>query len=465
MPHGADLIVRSRRVLLPHGWADAAIVIRDGRIRAIVGPGGELPGGTVEDVGGLAVLPGLVDSHAHFRDPGFTHKEDWATGSAAAAVGGMTFVADMPNVEPPPTTVERFEAHRANAAAKSIIDFGHNVAATVPEEIAGMAAAGATAFKVFMARDRRRSYPHLPGTAVEDHAHLFRVAEAVAATGRVLMVHAHDSAIGELFSERRIASDGRGVRSYALASRDGDGVTIDSGIATALAVQRATGVRLHVLHVSTTGGLAMIRAAKAEGRPVTAEVNPFQLFVVNDWATVERHGPWALGQWVPAEHAAALWDALLDGTIDVIGSDHTPHAAEEKPAGWDDMYATPGGSPTIQHALSLFLTAVHDRRLPLERVVDLWTRRPAGLLGIDGQKGGLRLGMDGDLVVVDLERRVTIRNEDVVSKCGWTVLDGREVVGVPVMTVARGRIVARDGRPLAEPGSGRYVVPDALSVG
>lgn len=358
--------VHGRRILTADGWLDGTIEIADGRIAALRARRGPLEDGPGSlDVGDRAVIPGLVDTHAHMRDPGFTHKEDWAHGSRAAAAGGVTTVIDMPNVEPPPSTAERYAAHTANVARQAVVDFGHHAAGTIPSEIPGIAAAGAVGFKVFMKRDVARSYPHMPGTAVDDHARLYEICEAVAATGRPLLVHPDDQALAELFARRAWESEGRGFRAYARALRAGDGVTIDVGMATMLALQRATGVRLHLLHVSTPGGWELVRMAKAAGRPVTAEVNPFHLSVVNDWATIERWGPFALGSWIPEAHAEATWAAVLDGTADVIGSDHTPHAREEKASGWDDMFATPGGSPTIQHYLSLLLTEVARGRISL----------------------------------------------------------------------------------------------------
>jgi len=369
----------------------------------------------------------------------------------------------MPNVDPPVNTVERFLAHRANAQAGARTDFGHNVAATIPAEIGPLAASGVTAFKVFMVRDARRAYPHMPGIAVDDRAELLRIAEAVAATGKVLMVHAHDSAIGDLYAERAISQWGRGPLSYARSLRMGDGLVMDSGIATMLAIQRATGVRLHILHVGTPGGIAMIRAAKADGLEVTAEANPFHLFVVNSWNTIVQQGPWVLGQWLPEHHSDALWEALLDGTIDVIGSDHTPHTRAEKEPGWEDMFATPGGSPTIQHYLSLLLSAVAEGRLTVEQVVRLAATGPARLLGWQGQKGEIRVGANADLVVADPTAERVIRSEDVLSKCGWTALDGRRVHGVPTMTIVRGDVAMQEGRVVAAPGSGRFV--DAATPG
>jgi len=456
-----DLVVRSRRIHTPDGWRDGAVVVAGGQV-VEVRPAADEPAAERRiDATNLVVLPGLVDTHCHFRDPGFTDKEDWTSGSRAAAAGGVTTVLDMPNVTPPTNTAERLRAHLANAAAKSVVDFGHNAAATDPDAIAGLDAAGATAFKVFMMRDVGRSYPHMPGIAVDDRATLFRICEAVAATGKPLFVHAWDQSLYELFIGRAQERWGRDFRSYARAGRMGEGIVWDSGVATMLLLQRETGVRLHVLHVMTIGVIELIRAARAAGRAVTAEVNPHSLFVANSWATIERLGPYALHMWVPDDHAEALLRETADGIIDVVGSDHSPHTREEKERGWTDMYAAPGGSPSIQHVLSLLLSEVAAGRLTLERVVDLCATNPARLVGLYPRKGAIAPGSDADLVLVDPARRAVIRAATSHYKCGWTNLEGREVTGVPVMTVLRGRVIAEEGEVLAEPGFGRPVTAPA----
>lgn len=459
-----DLLVRSRRILLEDGWHDGAIAVVGERISAVHAAADSLPPARrVVDAGERPVIPGLVDTHIHLRDPGFTHKEDFESGTRAAAAGGVTTVMDMPNVEPPTNTVERFTAHIENATRKSIVDFGHNAAGTIPEEIAGLAEAGATAFKVFMMADIGRDYPHMPGIAVDDHATLLRICEEVAKTGRPLYVHPHDQSLYDLYVHRAWERWGRDYRSYARAWREGDGVVLDSGIATMLRLQKATGVRLHILHMSTIDGFKMVRAAKAEGRDVTAEANPFALFVTNTWDAVERLGPFCLGIWIPDHHAAASWEEVVNGTVDVIGTDHAPHTREEKEVGWTDMYAAPGGMPMVQHYLSLFLTEVNAGRIPLERVVDLCSTRPARLAGLYPRKGCLAPGSDADLVVLDLDRRETITAASSLYKCGWTPLEGREVRGVPVMTILRGQVIAEDGKVSAEAGSGRFQLPVAAS--
>jgi len=449
-----DLAIRSRRIWTPDGWRDGVVAIAGARIESVRGAD-ETPRATrIIDATDRVVMPGLIDTHAHLRDPGFTDKEDFTTGTRAAAAGGVTTVLDMPNVRPPTTDAAKLRAHLANAKAKSIVDFGHNAAATVPENVAGLAEAGATAFKIFMMTDVGRDYPHMPGIAVDDHATLFRICEEVARTGLPLFVHTWDQSLYKLFVERAWAEWGRDFRSYARAGRQGDGIVLDSGIQTMLLLQRETGVRLHILHVMSIGGIELIQAAKAAGRAVTAEVNPATLAGVNSWANVERLGPLALGMWVPDTHAAAVWQATVDGPIDVVASDHAPHTRAEKEIGWTDMFAAPGGGPMIEHYLSLLLTEVNAGRLTLERVIELCASGPARLVNAYPRKGAIAPGSDADLVIVDLARQAVISAANSHSKCGWTSLEGRTVTGLPVMTILRGRVIAENGVVLAEPGYG-----------
>jgi dihydroorotase-like cyclic amidohydrolase len=304
----------------------------------------------------------------------------------------------------------------------------------------------------------------MPGIAIDDHAILLRICEEVARTGRALLVHPWDQSLWEHFVVGTIERLGRDFRSYARAGREGGGIVLDAGIATMLQLQRVTGVRLHVLHLMTIGGIELIRRAKAEGRAVTAEVNPGPLLVSSSWETVERLGPYCLGMWVPDDHAAALLEATRDGTIDVVGTDHAPHTREEKERGWTDMYAAPGGAPMLQHYLSLLLTEVAAGRLSLERVVELCAAAPARLANLYPRKGAIAEGSDADLVLVDLARRETISAANIHSKCGWTNLEGRAVRGVPVMTILRGRVIAEDGVVTAEPGSGEAVTPPLVAA-
>jgi len=454
-----DLVVKSSTIVTPGGTIDGQVAVRDEKIVAVLGPEESAPAKKTIDAGADPVIPGLVDTHCHFRDPGYTHKEDYYHGTIAAAAGGVTTVFDMPNVDPPTTTADRLKAHLENAQSKSVVDFGHNASGVVPENIAELAEAGATAFKVWMMKDIGRDYPHPPGTSLTNHAALYRVFEEVKETGLPLYIHPHDHDLYELFVKRSQEQWGMDFRSYARALRGGDGVVLNTAISTILEFQRSVGTKLHVLHLSTREGVRMIAQAKAEGRPVTAEANPFALFLTNDWDKIEQRGPYTLGFWVPEADNPSMWQAVLDGTIDVIGSDHGPHTKEEKEVGWEDMYTAPGGSPMIEQYLRLMLTEVNNGRLSLERVVELCAQEPARLAGYEGRKGSITVGADADLVVLDMDHEEVLHAEHSHYMCGWMSAEDLPSKGRPRMTILRGKVIMEDGNVTAEQGSGQLLRP------
>ena len=455
-----DLIVKSSTIVTPAGRVSGQIAVRGERIVGILTPEEQVEAKKTIDAGDRPVIPGLIDTHCHFRDPGYTHKEDYYHGTIAAAAGGVTTVFDMPNVDPPTTTADRLKAHLENAQSKAVVDFGHNASGVVPENIKELAEAGATAFKVWMMKDIGRDYPHPPGTSLTNRGMLYRVFEEVADTGLPLYIHPHDHDLYELFVERSQQEWGMDFRSYARALRGGDGVVLNTAIATILEFQRSVGTKLHVLHLSTRNGVKMVAQAKAEGRDVTAEANPFALFVTNDWANIEKKGPYALGFWVPEEDNPSMWDAVVDGTIDVIGSDHGPHTKEEKEVGWTDMYTAPGGSPMIEQYLRLLLTEVHKGRLTLERVVELCAHAPARLTGYYGRKGAILPGADADLVVLDMDHEEVLHASHSHYMCGWMPSEDFNTKGRPQMTILRGRVIMEDGNVTADAGSGKLLRPN-----
>lgn len=438
---------------------EADIGIEKGKI-AFLGSSATAPKSSkVVDAKGKVVIPGLIDTHTHHRDPGFTHKEDLTTATQAAAAGGVTLSIGMPNVNPPTTSVDRFKNVIEISKKKALVDFNHNPSGTVPEEIPGLAEAGCLAFKIFMVKDTGRDYPHMPGIGLYHHGDLFRSFEAVAKTGLPLMVHPHDQDLMEMIEQRYWQRGDRSPQAYAKAYREFDGIIWDTAIATILRFQKATGVKLHILHMSTPGALEMVRRAKGEGRPVTCEVNPWALFLGNSWENIEKLGPYCLGFWVPEGHAEALWEGIRDGTIDVVGSDHAPHTKEEKEIGWKDMWKSPGGEPQIQDYLRLFLTEVNQGRLTLDRLVWLTSYRPAHVFGLYPRKGVIQIGSDADLVIVDMRKEETIQNETTLTKVGWTPYHGRKVKGAPVTTLVRGKVVMENGNVVGKPGDGQFIPP------
>ena len=453
-----DLVVKGGQVWTPGGMLRADIAIDQGKIAAISSGAAVPTAAKVIDAQGHMVIPGLVDTHTHHREPGFTHKEDLTTATQAAAAGGVTLTVGMPNVNPPTNTLDRFKDVIEISKKKAIVDFNHNPSGTVPEEIPRLAGAGCLAFKIFMVKDTGRDYPHMPGIGLHNHGELFRCFEAVAKTGLPLMVHPHDQDLMDVIEQRYWLREDRSPQAYAKAYREFDGIIWDTAIATILRFQKATGVKLHILHMSTPGGLEMVRRAKEEGRSVSCEVNPWALFL-GSWENVERIGPYCLGFWVPEEHVEALWEGIHDGTVDLVGTDHAPHTREEKEIGWTDMWRSPGGEPQIQDYLRLFLTEVNRGRLTLDQVVRLTSYNPARRFGVYPRKGVIQVGSDADLVIVDMTKEETIQNKTTYTKVGWTPYDGQKVKGVPIATIVRGKVVMENGNVIGKPGDGEFVPP------
>ena len=456
---GHDLLIAGGTVVTPAGQRRADLVVDGERISAIVEPGTGGSAARTLDATGRHVLPGAIDVHSHHREPGFTHKEDITSATSASAAGGVTTSFAMPNVQPPPNTADRLDEMLALYERKALIDWNVNAAGTVPAEIPALAERGIAAFKVFMVVDTGRDYPHMPGIGVHDHGKLLEIFEVVGTTGLPLMVHPHDQALMTHIEQGYWDRGERDFRAYAKAYAAYDGLIWDTAAALLLRLQKATGTPLHLLHTQTIGVVEQLRAAKAAGQAVTAELNPWAVFLGNDWAKIERLGSYALSYWIPDVNTEPLWEALRDGTIDLISTDHAPHTREEKEPGWTDGWKAHTGTPSAQFYVPLFLDAACRGILPLERVVELIAAAPAQAFGLV-DKGRLEPGAHADIAVVDLDREFEIRDDDVLSKIGWTPYAGRRIRGVVTNTLVRGREVYRDGAVTGEPGWGRQARPE-----
>jgi dihydroorotase (multifunctional complex type) len=449
-----DLCLSGGRVFVVGDLIDADLYIKGESVACLSSRGETREATRVVDVSGKLVLPGIIDLHAHTRDPGYTHKEDFFTVSQAAAAGGITTWIDMPNVEPPTTTVQLLEEKRSRAKKESLVDFGHFASGVNPEEIPGLAQAGVTGYKIFQVSG---AYPHDPRLALNEEGKLLERFRAIAKTGLPCVVHPFNQPLFDFFSEEAFAQ-GKPRNHVTFAEIYTRDVIWESAIASLLALQRESGVRLHVVHTHAAGSLRLLRQAKLKKQRVTVEIDPkyFHLGIED----LNEKGPQICpAGFVPQdqERMAEIWNSLRDGTIDNIGSDHAPHTNEEVEKQRIDAWGAAMGSPQYDHYLSVFLNDVHQGKLTLPNLVRCLSENPAKILGLFPRKGALLPGSDADMVVVDFERERTLNNDELYTKVKWSPYAGWRVKGTPVLTTVRGKIVAENGKVVGERGHGKYI--------
>ncbi|WP_416969903.1 allantoinase AllB [Streptomyces sp. 4F14] len=436
----AELVLRSTRVVTPEGERAAAIEVSGGTITAVLPYDAPLPpGARVEDVGDHVVLPGLVDTHVHVNDPGRTHWEGFWTATRAAAAGGITTLVDMPlNSLPPTTTVEHLDVKRKVAADKAHIDVGFWGGA-LPGNTADLRplhGAGVFGFKAFLSPSGVDEFPHL------DREHLARALEEIAAFDGLLIVHAEDPHHLETAPQQ-------GGPKYAdfLASRPRHAE--DTAIAHLVAEAKRLDARVHVLHLSSSDALPLIAGAKADGVRITVETCPHYLTLtaeeVPDGASEFKCCP-------PIREAAnqdLLWQALADGTIDCVVTDHSPSTADLKTA---DFATAWGGISGLQLSLSAVWTAARARGHTLEDVVRWMSSRTAALVGLDARKGAIVPGHDADFAVLAPDETFTVDPAALQHRNRVTAYAGRTLYGVVKSTWLRGERIVADGEFTAPKG-------------
>jgi dihydroorotase len=427
-----DLLVKGGSFVGPAGVAQGDVGIREGRIAAL-GALSSASAGLILEARGLHLLPGVIDTQVHFREPGLTHKEDLATGTRAAVLGGVTSVFEMPNTIPPTTTLDTLIDKLRRAEGRASCDHAFYVGAT-GDNAADLAALedtpGCAGVKVFMGSSTG-------SLLVADDAGVRAVLQG---TRRRVAVHAEDE---ERLRERKSVYAEPGRPQSHPTWRDPE--TALRATRRLLALARECRRQVHVLHVTTAEEMELLAAHRDLA---SVEVTP-QHLTLEAPGCYERLG--TLAQMNPpirdAHHRRELWRAVALGVVDVIGSDHAPHTRDEKARPYPE---SPAGMAGVQTLLPLMLDHVHAGRLSLPRLVDLTSAGPARIFGLPA-KGRIAEGADADLVLVDLARRETITNARIASRCGWTPFDGHEVTGWPVATVLRGRVVVREGEVIGEP--------------
>jgi dihydroorotase len=445
MTDAFDLIIAGGTCLTPAGRVAADLGIRQGRIAAI-GDLGRAKAAETFAARGLHVLPGAIDTQVHFREPGFEHKEDLESGTRGAVLGGVTSVFEMPNTNPLTTDAATFADKMRRARGRAWCDYAFFVGATAGNaaELAALeTAAGCCGVKIFMGSSTG-------SLLVPDDATLARV---LAHGRRRVAVHAEDEA---RLVERRAA-----IKPGAGPAQHPDWRDVDTAVRATrriLALARAARRPVHVLHVTTAEEVPLLAAAKDVA---TMEATPQHLTLAAP-ECYERLG--TLAQMNPpirdASHRAALWRAVADGVVDVIGSDHAPHTREEKARPYP---GSPSGMPGVQTLVPIMLDHVAAGRLSLERFVDLTAAGPQRIFNIAG-KGRIALGYDADLTVVDLAAKRRIENRWIASKSGWTPYDGMTVTGWPKATIVGGRVVMREDQLVGPPTGAPVRFVDTLAA-
>ncbi len=447
-----ELAVNNARVVTPSGVVRGSVGVADGRIVALAEQ--PLEASEVIDADGRVLLPGLIEPHAHFWDPGATEREDWAHGTAGAAAGGITTVIEMPLSIPPTVDEGAFRLKLNLAQQQSHVDFllwGGVVPASdeeVGKRMAALTALGAPSFKVFMCH-AAREFP-----ACDDGVLLHALREGTR-LGVVMGIHAENDAVIEHAQAELQAAGRRDPMAHAESRPP---YAEEEAIDRVIGMAAATGATIYIVHMSLAEGAAIIGAAKRQGQHVYVETCP-QYLALDDSA-LREHGPWA--KCAPplrsADNTRRMWEYVKDGTIDTIGSDHAPFTHDEKALAEDDIWKAPNGLTGIQTMLPLLIDAgVHTYGLSLTRLAEVTSTRAAQIFGLYPRKGQIAIGSDADLALIDIDAEWTIRGADLLHKAKWTPYEGRTVRGRVDATFVRGTRVYADGALLVDPGFGHFV--------
>jgi dihydroorotase len=430
---GVETLITGGAVVGADGRTDASVAIRGGRIVALIPPGEPVEARRVVDVRGCVLLPGLVDAHAHLREPGLTHKEDFSSGTHAAALGGVTTVLDMPTDDPWTATPAQLSEKMHLAQGRLHVDVGFQVALRRSlADIEGLRALAPVSFELF--------------TADVPDPFLFQTPDAVAqalgalaGTGILVGVSPGDQSILAGAAARETG----GTIAAFLASRPP--LAEANGVARALLAASATGARIHVRQVNSALGLDTWRRMRSLA-DASVETTPQNLFfTAADYETPRGASLKASPPLRTQADVIALRAALKAGLVDIVGTDHAPHAPDEKAGAYPAFADIPGGMPGLQTLLATMLRLVQDEVIGLPDIARMCAENPAERFGLAGRKGRIAPGRDADILVLDVDRDSAIRNDEQVSKAGATPFDGWTVRGRLQRVFLRGREIVRDG--------------------
>jgi allantoinase len=452
-----DRVVKNGLVVLESGTARVSIGITGGRIAALVDADEHLSARHEEiDARAMLVLPGVVEPHCHFWDPGPTDREDWFTGTCSAAAGGVTTCIEMPLSLPPTVDEDSFRLKQERASTQAVVDYAlwggivPDSASDLEMRLEAMDGLGAVAYKVFMCWSAREFPP-------VDDGLLLASLRALSARGGLLGLHAENDAIIK-HQEHVLRGMGRRDPQSHVESRPE--IAEIEAVSRAICLAEATGARIYIVHTSTAEAVDLMAVARSRGVAVATETAP--QYLVLDSEELDRRGPFA--KCSPPLRSRAnvnrLWDRVLAGKVDAIGSDHAPFTFAEKEAGAEDIWLAPNGLTGIQSMLPLIYSeGVHRRGLDLNHLARLLATNAAQIFGLYPTKGAIRVGSDADLVLLDPDRDWRWDDAALLSKNRWSPYHGLPLRGMVMRTLLRGETVFQDGTVTGAAGVGRQVVP------
>jgi dihydroorotase (multifunctional complex type) len=453
-----DVILRNGTVLLESGAQCLDIHIHRGSIVAL---GNDLPATpTASEINarGLHVLPGIIDPHVHLREFGYSEREDFYTGTQAAAIGGVTTVFDMPNSKPNVITPDDFRARRDRVIERAYVNIALYVWACAKNAayLDEFAPLGPIGFKVFTAETGAYD-PEFAQYITTEPDTLFRILEKNASFGAVTAIHSESQSLVahlERYAKTHMAPD---LDAYSFSRPT---VVEDVAVFGEVAIAKHCRAKIHICHVVGKGAVDFLRWAKRSYYAnVSCECTPHNLLMNLEQARCCG----SLAKFSPPvheeEHRRALWEGLLDGTVDMVGSDHAPqdNAKKHGPSVWE----APPGSPALDYWVPLMLDRVASGEMSMNRFVEVTAKRPAEVFGLYPAKGSIRVGSDADLVVVDLARESMVDPTKFKSKAKYTPFAGWKLRGLPIMTFVGGTLVAKDGKIVGRPGCGSFVSANA----
>jgi allantoinase len=448
--------LRNGRVITPGGETNADVYFSASKIIGI----GPMPqhddAARSIDVSGKYVVPGFIDGHVHLREMGNSDREDFYTGTQAAAVGGITTVMDMPNSKPNVITPDDFRARRDRVVERAYVNIGLYVWACSKnvDRLHEFETLGPIGFKIFTAETGAYD-PEFAQYITTDPALMYRIFEQTGRMRAVTAVHSECQSLVSHFEQHARKEMAPDLRAYLYSRRQS---VEDVAVFSEVAMARETQAKLHICHVVGKGSVDFLRWAKREYyADVTCEAAPHNL-LMNDEQTIEKGSVGKFSPPVQSEvHRRALWDGLLDGTVDIVGSDHAPQDYEKKHN--PDIWQASPGSPALDYWVPLMLDRVARGEITMRRFVEAASARPAQVFGLYPAKGAIAVGADADLVVLDMEKTSVVEPAKFKSKAKYTPFEGWPMRGVPAMTFVGGTLVAKDGEIVARPGTGTIVSP------